>query len=141
VSVDAPADLRVQADSTQLRQVLWNLVRNAVQAVGEHGAIHLSAARAPGALSQGGDPALRSGAAGGRDAVEIAVADDGPGIEPEALERIFDPFFTTKSSGTGLGLATVHRIVTAHAGAIEVQSVKGAGARFRVLLPAAEGAR
>ncbi len=141
VSVAAPASLRVQADATQLRQVLWNLVRNAVQAVGEHGVIRLSAARASGALAQGDDAALRSGAASGRDAVEIAVADDGPGIEPEALERIFDPFFTTKPSGTGLGLATVHRIVTAHAGAIEVQSGKGAGARFRVLLPATEDGR
>jgi two-component system sensor histidine kinase PilS (NtrC family) len=141
VSVAAPPELHAQADATQLRQVLWNLVRNAVQAVGERGAIRLAAARAPRALTQAVDATLRSGAADGRDAVEIAVADDGPGIAPEVLERIFDPFFTTKPSGTGLGLATVHRIVTAHGGAIEVQSAKGAGARFRVLLPAAVAPR
>lgn len=141
VSVAASARPHVHADPTQLRQVLWNLVRNAVQAVGERGAIQLSATRLPGGLAQAPDAALRSGAASGRDAVEIAVADDGPGIDAEALERIFDPFYTTKPSGTGLGLATVHRIVTAHAGSIEVQSAKGAGARFRVLLPAAEDTR
>jgi two-component system sensor histidine kinase AtoS len=69
--------------------------------------------------------------------VEIAVADDGSGIAPEALERIFDPFFTTKPAGTGLGLATVHRIVTAHGGSVAVQSQLGAGARFCVRLPRA----
>jgi signal transduction histidine kinase len=69
------------------------------------------------------------------------VTDDGPGIEPAVIERIFDPFFTTKPSGTGLGLATVHRIVTAHGGSIEVQSARGAGARFCVRLPAADEPR
>jgi signal transduction histidine kinase len=121
--------------------VLWNLVRNAVQAVGERGTIALSAARTPGAAPQADAASLRSGTAGEGGAVEIAVADDGPGIAPEVLERIFDPFFTTKPSGTGLGLATVHRIVTAHGGSIDVQSAKGAGARFRVRLSEAAGAR
>jgi two-component system sensor histidine kinase PilS (NtrC family) len=73
--------------------------------------------------------------------VEIAVTDDGPGIEPEALDRIFDPFFTTKPAGTGLGLSTVHRIVTAHGGSVGVRSAPGAGARFSVQLPSAAGAR
>jgi two-component system sensor histidine kinase PilS (NtrC family) len=143
VSVRAPAQpaLTVDADATQLRQVLWNLVRNAFQAVGESGEIRLETATAGRALPQDGDAKARSGAASGREAVEIVVADDGPGIEPGALERIFDPFFTTKASGTGLGLATVHRIVTAHSGAIDVQSAPGAGARFRVLLPATGGGR
>ena len=138
----ADADpLLVQADAMQLRQVVWNLVRNAVQAVGERGEIRLSARAAPNALPQGGDAEPRSEPASRRNAVEISVADDGQGVEPEALERVFDPFFTTKASGTGLGLATVHRIVTAHGGSIEVQSTIGAGARFCVLLPAAGGAR
>jgi signal transduction histidine kinase len=136
VKTDAPADLRVDADATQLRQVLWNLVRNAVQAVGERGVVTLRAARAVGALAQAQAAPGRSGAADGGESVELVVADDGPGIAPEALERIFDPFFTTKPSGTGLGLATVHRIVTAHGGTVEVESAAGAGARFRVLLPA-----
>ncbi len=141
VRVVAPEGLRVLVDPTQLRQVLWNLVRNAVQAVGERGTIALSAARAPGAAPQADAASLRSGAADEGGAVEIVVADDGPGIEPEVLERIFDPFFTTKPSGTGLGLATVHRIVTAHGGSIDVQSARGVGARFRVRLAEAAGAR
>ncbi|HEU4427530.1 MAG TPA: ATP-binding protein [Myxococcota bacterium] len=141
VRVDAPAALRVSADATQLRQVIWNLVRNAVQAVGERGEIRLAAGISPGGLPQADDRASRSGSAGGRGAVEIVVADDGPGIDADALERIFDPFFTTKRTGTGLGLATVHRIVTAHGGAIDVKSAPSMGASFRVLLPLAEGAQ
>jgi two-component system, NtrC family, sensor histidine kinase PilS len=135
VSVSAPPGLMLSADATQLRQVVWNLVRNAVQAVGERGAIRLTSALAIAGLAQGELAGHRTGDAGGGDAVEIVVADDGPGIDTATLERIFDPFFTTKPSGTGLGLATVHRIVTAHAGSIEVSTVQGAGARFRVLLP------
>jgi len=141
VRVDAAAELSVSADATQLRQVIWNLVRNAVQAVGERGDIRLAAELSPGGLPQAEDGAGRSGSAGGRGAVEIVVADNGPGITADALERIFDPFFTTKRTGTGLGLATVHRIVTAHGGAIDVKSAPGMGAAFRVLLPLAPAAR
>jgi two-component system sensor histidine kinase PilS (NtrC family) len=141
VSVSAARDdPTVLADPKQLRQVLWNLVRNAMQSVNERGLIELCAAFAP--LAPQADAAsLRSGATGGRGMVEISVADDGPGIEPSALERIFDPFFTTKPSGTGLGLATVHRIVTAHGGSVEVQSASGKGARFCVRLPATAAAQ
>ncbi len=135
VSCSAPEGLCVPADATQLRQVLWNLVRNAVQALGERGTIRMSAAVAPKGLPQASAAESRSDA-DGEDAVEILVADDGPGIAPEVVERIFDPFFTTKPSGTGLGLATVHRIVTAHRGAVHVVSAPGQGATFRVLLPA-----
>ena len=136
VAAKAPPDLMLSADATQLRQVIWNLVRNAVQAVGDRGEIELSSAFLEKGLAQAGAAGHRTGNAGEGDAVEIVVADDGPGIDAAALERIFDPFFTTKPAGTGLGLATVHRIVTAHAGSIEVSSVPGSGARFRVLLPA-----
>ncbi len=135
VEVAAPAGLVARADPTQLRQVLWNLVRNAVQALGERGNIRLCAAPAPRALSQADSGSDRSGTAERGDAVEIVVADDGPGIAPEALERIFDPFFTTKPAGSGLGLATVHRIVTAHGGSVGVLASPGGGASFRVLLP------
>jgi signal transduction histidine kinase len=67
--------------------------------------------------------------------VELAVSDDGSGIEPGSLERIFDPFFTTRSEGTGLGLATVHRIVEGHGGTIQVESSVGQGTRFSLRLP------
>jgi two-component system sensor histidine kinase PilS (NtrC family) len=129
VRVAAPASLEIDADAKQLRQVLWNLVRNALEAVGERGVIELSAAPQASAAPH------RSEHASGRGGVEIVVADDGPGIEAAAIERIFDPFFTTKPAGTGLGLAMVHRIVTAHGGSVQVESERGAGTRFHVLLP------
>jgi signal transduction histidine kinase len=69
--------------------------------------------------------------------VEIEVADTGTGMPPEVLERIFEPFFTTRPSGSGLGLATVHRVVEANRGALRVESSSGRGTCFRVWLPAA----
>jgi CheY-like chemotaxis protein len=71
--------------------------------------------------------------------VRLSVRDDGAGMTRETRARVFDPFFTTRPEGNGLGLAIVHRIVSAHGGAIEVESEPGAGALFRVWLPAARG--
>ena len=71
--------------------------------------------------------------------VEISVADSGPGIASEVAERLFEPFFTTKEGGTGLGLATVHRIVEGHGGELAVETGQGEGARFAIRLPV-EGA-
>ena len=67
-------------------------------------------------------------------AVEIAVSDSGEGILPSDQERIFEPFFTTKAEGTGLGLATVHRVIEGHGGTIRVESGEG-GTTFRLRLP------
>jgi signal transduction histidine kinase len=72
--------------------------------------------------------------------VRVVVADDGPGIEPGDLPRLFEPFVTTRREGTGLGLATVQRILDAHGGTIEVESAPGRGATFTVRLPAASPA-
>ncbi len=118
----------VACDPDQLRQVLWNLLLNAAQAA------------QPG--SQGGTVRLRcgpDGEGGGR----VEVEDDGPGVAPADRARLFTPFFTTKPGGTGLGLATVHRIVEAHGGTVEVAAVEPHGARFTVHLPgtAPAGAR
>jgi two-component system sensor histidine kinase PilS (NtrC family) len=140
LEVEADASASVLADATQLRQVLWNLVRNAFEALEGPGVVRIHAscvAEAP----QGDDEAGRKRSAGGAGAVEIVVADTGRGIPLADLERIFDPFYTTKADGTGLGLPTVHRIVESHGGALQVESQPGVGTRFRVRLPAAGGPR
>jgi two-component system sensor histidine kinase PilS (NtrC family) len=118
----APAATRGDAD--QLRQVLWNLLINAAQALGA----------GPGGGGSGRiEVACGASADGG---AVLSVADDGPGIDPADRPRLFTPFFTTKSDGTGLGLATIHRIVDAHGGSVAVEGERGQGARFTVRLPA-----
>jgi two-component system sensor histidine kinase PilS (NtrC family) len=137
VEEDADREAWALADATQLRQLLWNLVRNACDAVDDAGVIHLEARRidpAPQAVEDADRKRPREGALG----VEIVVTDNGRGIPAAALERIFDPFFTTKPEGTGLGLPTVHRIARSHGGALHVESPPGGGTRFRVQLPAAD---
>lgn len=112
----------VEGDIRALDQVLTNLINNAMQAMGnKEGVLALKARRLL-------EPAIPS-------QIEISVSDTGPGIPPEIRDRIFEPFFTTKQSGTGLGLAIVKRIVTAHKGAIHVNSMPG-GTIFSVILPA-----
>ena len=121
----------VEGDFDLLKQLFQNLLANAGQAVedlptGGHVTVSVSRDYAAHAEHYGIDP---------ERFVETRVADDGPGIDPEALPRIFQPFFTTKPRGAGLGLAIVHRIVNVHGGAIFVESQPGRGAEFRVYLP------
>jgi signal transduction histidine kinase len=120
---DEPSALPpVSADADLISQVLVGLLANAAEAV-----------------SAGGEVSVQARALDG--AVEIAVADSGPGIAPELRQRIFEPFFTTRARGTGLGLAIARQIVEAHAGRIEVGERAGGGACFTVRLPiAAPGA-
>ena len=115
MEIDRP--LPIHADPAKLRQVLWNLLRNAADAAavgGKH--VHVDAHR-------------------GFDATTITVSDDGPGIAADQLARIFDPFFTTKSKGTGLGLATCHSIIAEHGGHLDVESEPGKGTRMIVTIP------
>lgn len=119
----------LDADGDKLRQVLLNLLRNAVQAVGHEGTVVVSTRR--------GQLRLRSGA--WSSAVEVVVADDGPGIPKENRDKLFIPFFTTKDTGTGLGLAISQRIARAHEGELEVESRPGEGSRFIVRLPVGLG--
>ncbi len=117
---------RVDADAEQLKQVLINLVQNAVQALGERpGQITITTAHP----ERFGD--FRSAP----DFVELRVADDGPGIPADQQLNIFVPFFTTKQKGTGLGLAICQRIVKNHGGTISVQSRQGEGTTFTIRLP------
>jgi signal transduction histidine kinase len=106
------------ADRSKLRQVVFNLIKNAVEAAGPAGAVEVA-----------------MGASG--DSVEMSVRDSGPGITPEARARIFEPFFTTKPSGTGLGLAVSRAIARAHGGDIDVRNGEAGGAVFTLRLPRA----
>jgi len=122
---EAGAPVLVNADPEQLRQVVWNLIRNGAEAMPDGGNLHVSVRAVPAS------PELPAHA-------ELVVKDSGAGIASDDIERIFDPFFTTKRRGTGLGLATVYRIVADHQGTIEVSSTPGSGAVFTVSLPLAE---
>jgi two-component system sensor histidine kinase PilS (NtrC family) len=136
ISSQVEPGLGLRADPEQLRQVLWNLVLNAAQAMEKGGRLEIRAARSPGP-PQEALPGRRNEDQAQQDWVEIAVVDEGVGIPMDALDRIFDPFFTTKRGGSGLGLATVHRIVEQHGGSIRVESTPGIGTSVFVRLPRA----
>jgi two-component system, sporulation sensor kinase E len=116
-------------------QALRNLVRNAIEAHQE-----ILAARAPLAPDAADSPrpaiVIRTRLAG--DTVTLEVADNGPGIPEDKLDKIFEPYYTTKFDGTGLGLMVVYRVVTEHQGVIHVDSRPGVGTRFKITLPLAE---
>jgi len=140
--IEVPPGTGVLADPRQLRQLLWNLVLNAAQAMPEGGRLEVVARPRSGA-PQGLLAADRNEGVDGRTEkespeVEISVSDTGVGIEADVLERIFDPFFTTKRGGSGLGLATVHRVVEANGGSVRAESRVGQGTCFHIRLPVAE---
>jgi two-component system NtrC family sensor kinase len=116
-------------DANQIRQVVVNLLNNAVQAMPDGGRLAVSTRLVE--CKPGSAP---------RRLAAVCICDSGVGIPPENIERIFDPFFTTKEvgQGTGLGLSVSHSIVEKHNGKIEVESVPGAGSTFTVFLPANE---
>ena len=134
----APA---VMADPGQLRQVLMNLVLNAVDAIGApegRVAVRVYAADAPSIPLD--DAHLRPEAIPLRWAI-LEVEDDGDGMDDATRRRVFEPFFTTKEHGRGLGLAALLGIVRAHGGGVRVMSRPGAGTTFQVLLPVPEAAQ
>ena len=109
-------------DGPKMKQVLLNLVLNAVQAMPKGGTLTLTACPSPPEIQE-------------VPAVHITVSDTGTGIPAELQSRVFDPFFTTKDQGTGLGLAIVHALVEAHHGRIDVESRPGHGTSFVITLP------
>lgn len=135
--------LEITADASQLRQVIWNLVLNAAEAMPEGGALRVSARGTPGEPPQGNGNAGRNEALEPEKSgwAEVAVTDTGAGMSPEVCERVFDPFFTTKANGSGLGLAAVHRIVAEHSGSAKLESRVGQGTTVRLRFPSAEVTR
>ena len=131
IAPDAPV---VEADATQIHQIVMNLGTNAGHAMGERGTLTIDLDAV--AIEDGNLPAidLRPGAY-----ARLSVRDTGVGMSPEILERIFEPFFSTKGdAGTGLGLSVVHGIMRDHDGAITVESEVGKGTAFHLYFPAAE---
>jgi signal transduction histidine kinase/CheY-like chemotaxis protein len=122
----------VEGDRGQLFQVVLNLVVNAVEAMSDGGTLRIGV----GAIGIEPDDALaRASVLSAGLYVALTFEDEGVGIDPVILPRIFEPFVSTKSKGRGLGLAASRGIISAHGGAITVESEKGRGSRFRVLLP------
>ena len=111
----------LQADRDQLKQVVLNILQNAIEAMPENGALHLSITEELYEHHQG---------------LRLKVEDTGKGIDANVLSRIFEPFFTTgKHRGTGLGLAICRNIIEAHGGEIHAESQKDIGTTISVWLP------
>ncbi|HEY6117898.1 MAG TPA: ATP-binding protein, partial [Candidatus Dormibacteraeota bacterium] len=125
ISLQAPDTVMVSGDDTRLRQVVGNLVRNALVHTPSATPIEIAVATTNGTA-------------------RVSVADHGPGLKPEDRERIFEPFFradpsrSRDSGGAGLGLSIVSAVVVAHGGRVEVRETNGGGATFEVALPLAK---
>ena len=133
---------RARIDPEKLRQVLLNLVHNAIHAMEGHGRVTVATThrRPPSRTNWAAPSSERSGSLGTEsigDLVEISVHDTGPGISQKVLKNLFVPFFTTKEKGTGLGLAISQSIVQNAGGSIYVQSTTISGTKFVISLPAA----
>jgi two-component system sensor histidine kinase PilS (NtrC family) len=108
-------------DQEAIRQVLWNLLNNARDAMND---------------DRTASPTIRISLSHEADKIQVAVEDNGPGVDDDHRDEIFQPFFTTREEGSGLGLATSHRLVTEHDGHLSVESSTHlSGARFVIDLP------
>jgi Signal transduction histidine kinase len=107
----------IYGSKTEVRQIIWNLILNAVQS-----------------MPDGGRVKIETGPAG-IGYIEIQISDTGCGIEKENRIKVLEPFFTTREKGTGLGLAIVNRIVESHRGTFRIESEEGKGTSCSVLLP------
>lgn len=137
LEVETREESLVEADATQLQQIVMNLVINAGEACGDRGgAVTIATCDENVTVNElrtaYGAPEIAPG-----QYVVLEVRDTGAGMDEQTLRKIFDPFFTTKFTGRGLGLAAVLGIVRGHRGALQVTSRPGEGSTFRVLLPVA----
>lgn len=121
-----PESLRIQADYSQFKQVIWNLLLNAAESMMTGGSVTITSF-----VTDNPDVLLNSEC----NNLDISITDTGSGIPSNKMHLLFEPFFTTKTGGTGLGLATVYRIIEAHKGIITVESTVGQGTCFRITLP------
>jgi PAS domain S-box-containing protein len=135
----APGLPAIEADPSQIQQIIMNLVINAAEAMARRPG-HIRIRTSARELREGDLPdALPAGTQLAGAHVCLEVSDEGAGMTPEVLARIFDPFFTTKFTGRGLGLAAVLGIVRSHRGALTVRSEADKGSVFRIHLPVAKG--
>jgi signal transduction histidine kinase len=125
LTVEAPTEITIHVDSSQLKQVLINLIRNSTESIGERGKIVLRAGAELFSLG-GGRPS---------NVAVLEVEDNGKGISPDVQKRLFDPFYTTKAAGTGLGLSIAARIIEQHGGALRYKTEIGRGTTFGIVLP------
>jgi two-component system sensor histidine kinase PilS (NtrC family) len=121
IVVKAEPGVAIEGASSQIRQILWNLIHNSADAMPSGGSVRISVAR-------------EEKTGGGQEGA-LSVTDTGIGIPKEDLDRIFEPFFSRKAGGTGLGLATVARIVEDHRGTIDTISQVGRGTTFTLRFP------
>jgi PAS domain S-box-containing protein len=121
-----------KVDLERMRQALTNLFRNAIDAVDEDGKVTVSLSTKDCGTPESPN-GLKSGPA--REYLVIEVADTGPGVPADVLERIFSPFFTTKRDGSGLGLANVRKIAALHGGEVRYERGKSGGSRFILEIP------
>jgi len=140
-SIDIRQDIQttddtILADSTQIHQIMMNLITNSSQAIEAEGVIEIGIENV--VLNEESCAFYTDLTPG--NYIKVTVSDTGQGIAPEAIDRIFDPYFTTKEvdKGSGIGLSVVHGIVKSHGGAIRVKSELGKGTTFIVLFPAVE---
>ncbi|MEJ7848536.1 MAG: ATP-binding protein [Pyrinomonadaceae bacterium] len=117
IEVLPPVPVLISADSTQLKQIFWNLARNALQAMNDGGTLTIKLESIP------------------HERIKIAFEDTGRGMPPESVEQLFEPFSNSTSGGTGLGLSIVYQIIRDHDGTINVRSTEGSGTVITVELP------
>jgi len=126
--------IQISIDPDQIKQVFWNLLMNAAQAMANGGELSIRLEKGDDVLLATNPTLLTSKRS--KEWVKISITDSGNGISREHKEKIFEPFYTTKEGGTGLGLSIVHKIIENHNGMIKVESEVGKGSTFTLFLPA-----
>ncbi len=143
IALNIPDEINIYADKQRMQQAFLNLIKNAIDSMGDTGDIHIKAARHNAIDKIEGEAEIfnylkyHGKCTLEEDTVDIIIKDSGPGIPQEFLSRIFDPFFTTKDvgKGSGLGLFIVHEIIEEHDGCIAVDSKVNEGTTFLIRLP------